>query len=90
MIMHTMLNMEIISMEQLSEFLHVDSLFIHDIVSEMYDTGVIEEEQGVYRLTKIGIEQYKAGMILSKPIQEDFSFTYSAFNKEVVPSEKRI
>ncbi|BCC51508.1 MULTISPECIES: hypothetical protein [Bacillus cereus group] len=88
MIMHTMLNMEIISMEQLSEFLHVDSLFIHDIVSEMYDTGVIEEEQGVYRLTKIGIEQYKAGMILSKPIQEDFSFTYSAFNKEVVPSEK--
>lgn len=48
-----MLNMEIISMEQLSEFLHVDSLFIHDIVSEMYDTGVIEEEQGVYRLTKI-------------------------------------
>ncbi|PFA61973.1 hypothetical protein CN931_04245 [Bacillus sp. AFS054943] len=88
MIMHTMLNMEITSLEQLSEFLHVDSLFIYDIVSEMHDTRVIEEQEGVYCLTQSGIEQYKAGMILSNPIQEEFPFTYSAFNKEVVPSEK--
>ncbi|EJS65850.1 hypothetical protein CN425_02380 [Bacillus cereus] len=88
MIMHTMLNMEITSMEQLSEFLHVDSLFIYDIVSEMKDTGAIEEQQGAYGLTQRGIEQYNAGMILSKPIQEDFLFMYSAFNKEVVLREK--
>lgn len=88
MIMYTMLNMEITSMEQLSEFLHVDSLFIYDIVSEMEGTGAIEEQQGAYGLTKKGIEQYNAGMILSKPIQEEFLFMYSAFNKEVVLKEK--
>ncbi|OOR30818.1 hypothetical protein BW892_04965 [Bacillus cereus] len=88
MIMHTMLNMEINTRLQLSKFLHVDALFIDDIVKEMKDTGVIEMKKGAYHLTKTGIEQYKAGMILSKPIQEEFPFTYSAFNQEVVLTEK--
>ncbi|MEB9525829.1 hypothetical protein P4L13_19425 [Bacillus anthracis] len=88
MIMHTMLNMEINTKLQLSKFLHVDALFINDIVKEMKDTGVIEMKKGVYHLTKNGIDQYKAGMILSKPIQEKFPFTYSAFNQEVVLTEK--
>ena len=87
MVMFTFFNMKINNLKELSELLRVDSLFIKDIVSQMLLTGVLEKEESIYRLTKIGEQQLKAGTILSNPITEQVKFDYSVLNKYAINSQ---
>jgi hypothetical protein len=87
MIMHTILNMKINDLEQLSRMLHVDSLFIKDIIFQMLQTGVVENKNGIMRLTNIGEEQLKAGTILSEPVNESVQFEFSPYNKNALLDE---
>lgn len=88
MIMHVILKRKMTNLENISELLRVDSLFVRDIVKQMMDLGIVENKQGVYYLTPIGEEQYKAGTILSQPETERISFDYSPFNQAVLLEER--
>ncbi|MGE7588522.1 phospholipase D-like domain-containing protein [Peribacillus sp. NPDC101480] len=87
MVMFSFLNMNISHLDELSGFLHVDTLFIEDIVTQMMATGVVEKVDSVYKLTKIGEEQFKAGTILSEPSTEVIPFEYSVLNQNAIQEE---
>lgn len=88
-VMHTILNMNITSVDELSSCLNVDPLFIRDIIGQMLTTGLVERQHRdePYMLTDVGREQYRAGTILSEPVIELISFEYSPLHEEVITSE---
>lgn len=87
MTMLSFLKMNISHLDELSGFLQVDSLFIEDIVAQMMATGLVEKEESIYKLTKMGEEQFKAGTILSEPSNEIIPFEYSVLNQGTIQEE---
>jgi hypothetical protein len=87
MIMYAMINMRVSNLLELSLFLHVDELFVTDIIDQMVHTGVVEILQGEYQLTSIGHEQFKAGTILSEPSIETITYEWSPLNSGVLLEE---
>lgn len=88
-VMHTLANYQTQDLNKLSELLHVDPLFIEDIVNEMLVTKSVERKHDIYHLTSSGISQLEAGTILSEPQTETISFRYSVCNSKTLPLEDK-
>lgn len=71
-------------------FLHVDDLFIQDIVEQMLSVNLLTElTTGELRLTQLGEEQLLAGTVLSAPETERFYFHHDTLNGSLLPDDPK-
>ncbi len=68
---------EIATIEELSEILLVEQLFINDLIDKMSRTGVIEKREGFFSLTDAGVEQLKKEVFEHEPEQDSTKTLYS-------------
>ena len=68
---------EFSTVEELSEVLLVEQLFITDLIDKMSRTGVIEKREGFFSLTEAGIEQLKKGVFEHEPEKKSTQTLYS-------------
>lgn len=88
MIMKLVQRWENVTAFNLVEFLHVDEVFIEDVVRQMLNVHVLEEARdGSLSLTSLGEQQLAAGTVLSSPRAEHFSFHHNALQGEVLPDD---
>lgn len=88
MIMKLVQRWENMTTFNLVEFLHVDEVFIQDVVRQMLNVHVLEEARdGSLSLTSLGEKQLAAGTVLSSPRTEHFSFHHNALQGEVLPDD---
>ena len=72
------------------QFLHVDDLFIQDIVEQMLNVHLLTELMtGELRLTRLGEEQLLAGTVLSTPEQERFYFHHDTLIGTLLPDDPK-
>ena len=73
---------EIATIEELSEILLVEQLFINDLMDKMSRTGVIEKREGFFSLTDAGVEQLKKEVFEHEPEQDSAKALYSPCHQE--------
>ena len=72
------------------QFLHVDDLFIQDIVEQMLNVHLLTELMtGELHLTRLGEEQLLAGTVLSAPEQERFFFRHDVLTGTLLPDDPK-
>lgn len=70
------------------QFLHVDDLFVQDVVQQMLNVHVLKETTiGELSLTPLGEEQLAAGTVLSSPILESFYFHHDSLQGGLLPED---
>lgn len=62
----------------LTEMLLVEELFIADLIEKMQRTGLIQQERGIYKLTRKGHEQLQTGIIEEELEEEWTELFYSS------------
>lgn len=88
MIMKLVQRFDNITTFKLVEFLHVDEVFIEDVMRQMLNVHVLEEARGgSLSLTALGEKQLAAGTVLSSPRTERFLFHHNALQGEVLPDD---
>lgn len=79
-----------IQRKDIHQFLHVDDLFIQDIVEQMLNVNLLTElTTGELRLTRLGEEQLLAGTVLSAPEQEQFYFHHDTLGGTLLPDDPK-
>lgn len=68
---------EFSSVEDVSDILVVEPLFVQDVIDRMSRAGLIVKNDGVYSLTEGGREQLDAGIFVESPEIEEATVYYS-------------
>lgn len=75
------------SVEELSEMLIVEPLFIQDITDRMERAGMIVRKDGAYSLTETGRQQLDAGIYVQPPETEESTVHYSPLHGRFLVGE---
>lgn len=65
------------SVEEISDMLIVEPLFIQDVIDRMDRAGMIRKSNGAYSLTETGKQQLEAGIYVQPPEIEESTVHYS-------------
>ena len=78
---------EIETVEELSEVLLVEQLFIEDLINKMTNAQMIEKTQGVFSLTTAGNEQLRSGIFEHEPESGSAEKLYSPCHQSFLSGE---
>lgn len=73
---------EIAKVEELSEILLVEQLFIEDLIKKMTRTGLVEKRDNLYRLTGRGYQQLENGIFEEEQDNESKTVLYSSCHEK--------
>ena len=65
------------SVEELSDMLIVEQLFIQDVIDRMNRAGMIGKSNGAFTLTETGKQQLESGIYIQPPEKEESTVYYS-------------
>jgi len=75
------------SVEELSDMLVVEPLFIQDVIDRMNRAGMIGKSDGTYTLTETGKLQLESGIYIQPPENEESTVHYSPSHRLFFPGE---
>lgn len=89
MILITFQKADIGHIEELSEMLLVEPLFIKDLLDRMLRTKLIEKKNNLYKLTELGIIQLESGIFISERQEKKESALYSPCHEKFLIGEMK-
>lgn len=72
---------QIAKLEEISDLLRVEVLFVRDVIDKMIHANMIENKADFYELTNIGVQQLEIGLFEHEPEERTEEMLYSPYHQ---------
>ena len=84
MILKILGRLEVKHASEISELLAVESIFVEHMLKLMMQNQMVELNDGLYRLTTMGMEQLKVGTFVHDSMEEEVEVSYSPYHNDAL------